>query len=123
MTHAAGQEVLERAMSERDLQDAVVEYARTLGWLTYHTYDSRRSEKGFPDLVMVRRGRVIFAELKSQRGRLSLEQLHWWTTLEWPRDEQSIELYCWRPDDWLNGTIEAVLSGQRAGDVEAPDAE
>ena len=36
--------------TEKGFQAAVVELARLRGWLVYHTYDSRRSAKGFPDL-------------------------------------------------------------------------
>ena len=56
-------------MTEAQLQDAIVQMARVLGWLVYHTFDSRRSAAGFPDLVMVRNGRLIFAELKSATGK------------------------------------------------------
>ena len=48
----------------------VVDLARTLGWRVYHTYDSRRSQPGFPDLVLVRE-RILFLELKSETGKLS----------------------------------------------------
>ncbi len=39
---------------EKPFQAQVVELARLSGWLTYHTHDSRRSQSGFPDLVLVR---------------------------------------------------------------------
>jgi hypothetical protein len=47
-----------------------------LGWRVYHTWDSRKSEPDFPDLVLVR-DRVMFAELKSPRGRLRKDQAAW----------------------------------------------
>lgn len=43
-----------RWVRERDFQAAVMELARLLGWRVYHTWDSRKSEPGFPDLVLVR---------------------------------------------------------------------
>ena len=59
-------------MTEAQVQAGIVEAARELGWLCYHTSDSRRSEPGFPDLVLVRAPRVLFIECKNQRGNLSV---------------------------------------------------
>lgn len=63
-------------MRESDFQRTVIEMAQHLGWLCYHTYDSRRSQEGFPDLVLVR-DRVLFVELKSERGKQSPAQREW----------------------------------------------
>jgi hypothetical protein len=51
-------------MTEKQLQGAVVELAKRLGYLVYHTFDSRRSNPGWPDLVLCKPPRLIFAELK-----------------------------------------------------------
>ena len=99
-------------MTEAQLQAAVVELAGYLGWLTYHTYDSRRSQAGFPDLVMARGGSLIFAELKSAKGKVSFDQQIWLNSVEevgWSAPK--VHAYLWRPTDWLNGTIEKVLRG------------
>jgi hypothetical protein len=92
------------AISESALQSTVVEMAEVLGWTAYHTYDSRRSQRGFPDLVMVRQGRVIFAELKSAKGRVPPEQQHW---LDQLRQCPGVETYLWRPSD-LDQITEAL---------------
>ena len=63
-------------VSEKQFQSHLVKYARSCGWLVYHTYDSRKSEPGFPDLVLVR-DRVLFRELKSEKGRLTKAQEAW----------------------------------------------
>lgn len=52
--------------------------------------------KGFPDLVLVRPPRVIFAELKSEKGSLALEQEDWFTQL---CACDGVETYLWRPRD------------------------
>lgn len=78
--------------SEAQFQAAVIEYATVCGWLIYHTHDSRRSNPGFPDLVLCRSGAVIFVELKSQKGRVSAAQQHWLDALPHTR--------VWRPSDW-----------------------
>lgn len=83
-------------MTEPDFHRLVVELAELCGWLTFHDYDSRRSNPGFPDLVLVRPPRLIFAELKSQGGRVRKHQEIWLAAL----GECEVETYLWRPADW-----------------------
>lgn len=87
--------------------------AKSLGFhLTYHTHDSRRSNPGFPDLVLLnaRSGRLIFVELKAQSGRVRPEQETWINALR--AGGHTAEL--WRPADWLSGRIMDVLRGVRS---------
>jgi hypothetical protein len=93
-------------MLERDFQRDVLEIAKFYHWHHYHTHDSRRSPKGFPDLVLWR-DRVIFAELKASRGRVSQEQTMVMDKLK----EAGAEVYLWRPENWVE--IGQVLSGQK----------
>lgn len=93
-------------MNERSLQAAVLELAGLLGWATYHTFDSRRSAPGFPDLVLVRPPRIVFAELKAGRGRLSLDQHRW---LDLLAGCPGVEAYLWTPAQWRAGEIERAL--------------
>lgn len=58
---------------ERELQDRLIEAGRLSGWLVYHTHDSRKSEAGFPDLVMVRDGVLLAVECK--RGPAELRAM------------------------------------------------
>ena len=53
---------------ERDFQRAVCQLAKALGCIVYHTHDSRRSEPGFPDLVIVGKRGFMFRELKQPKG-------------------------------------------------------
>lgn len=91
-----GKAFMQAAVTESELQGFVVTLARLHGWLAYHTYDSRRSEAGFPDLTMVRDGRIIFAELKSEKGRVTAAQQRW---LDWLVESSGVEVYVWRPSD------------------------
>ena len=84
-------------LTEKDFLNQVREVARLYGWMCYHTYDSRRSEPGFPDLVLVREGRLIFAELKTDTGKLTPAQDQWYGAL---RDVYGIGVYIWQPRDW-----------------------
>lgn len=89
----------------------VVEAAERLGWLVYHTFDSRRSQPGYPDLTLVRAsdGRLIHVELKRERGTFRPEQVIWLGELREVARERGTEVYTWRPSDWLSGEIERVL--------------
>lgn len=63
--------------SEAAFQQQVLQLAAFYGWRSYHTHDSRRSQPGFPDLVLVRGPDLIFAELKTDKGRIRPEQHEW----------------------------------------------
>jgi hypothetical protein len=88
--------------SEKQFQAAVVEYAKLSGWRVFHPFDSRRSEPGWPDLTLVRNGSLIFAELKTEKGRLSGAQQEWLGALV--AVEQAclgqVEVHFWKPSDW-----------------------
>ena len=83
-------------VTEKQFMAAVIEMAQMLGWLVYHTHDSRRSEAGFPDIVAVRRDRVLFIELKTETGRLSEDQERWLSAL----GLAGAAVHFWRPSDW-----------------------
>ena len=82
-------------MTEKEFQSRVIYEAELTGWRVYHTYSSRRSEPGFPDMTMVRGDRLIFAELKSARGNLSRKQREWLDALR----ATAAEVYLWYPRD------------------------
>lgn len=91
-------------LSEREFMAQVVAFAKLHGWKVYHTHDSRRSESGFPDLVMVRRGEILFAELKVGKGKPTDAQWAWLCDLR----EAHAQAWVWRPEHWQ--TIEGLLS-------------
>lgn len=82
--------------TEKQFMAQVIELAKLRGWAHYHTHDSRRSEEGFPDLVLTRRPRVIFAELKADRGKVTAAQRAWMDELR----ACGQEVYLWRPRYW-----------------------
>ena len=83
-------------ISEEDFMRSVIQIASDCAWSVYHTQDSRRSQAGFPDLTLVRSGQIIFAELKSQKGRIKKEQQEWLDRL---RENGHVDVYLWRPSD------------------------
>lgn len=84
--------------SESQFQAAVIALAKRLGWLCYHTHDSRRSESGFPDLVLVRPrdGRLLCAELKVGKNRPTGPQRLWLDAL----NAAGVTAVVWRASDW-----------------------
>ena len=84
---------------EKDFQERVCHLARLYHWRIYSIPDSRRvSMAGYPDLTMwnVQQKRLIFAELKREKGKVSESQkivLSELSTL-------GVEVYLWRPSDW-----------------------
>jgi hypothetical protein len=92
--------------SEAIFQAKVIQIAKMNGWMVFHprrsqTKDGRwltaiSGDAGFPDLVMAHRKRgVIYAELKTDRGRVEPHQRRWLEEL----DLAGAEAYLWRPKD------------------------
>ena len=104
------------AMPEADLLEAVFEQACSLGLLAYHTHDSRRSLPGFPDLVIVGPGGVLWRELKDQTRDLTREQRRWRTALQATGQDWAL----WRPLDLLSGQIHTELSALTVRYAPAP---
>ena len=82
-------------ITERVWQSQLTGLAKTLHWRVYHTFLSRWSDAGFPDLVLIRE-RVIYCECKRESGKLSPPQVEWREALL----AAGAEWYCWRPSDW-----------------------
>jgi hypothetical protein len=89
--------------TEKHFQGRVLKLAHAPRWRTYHTWNSMHSTGGYPDLTLVRRGRLIFAELKSESGKVSDKQQAWIDDLR----AAGAECHIWRPSDM--DEIEKVL--------------
>ena len=100
-------------LAEAEFQRQVIDLAHILGWRVAHFRPAMTAHgwrtpvqadgKGFPDLVMVRRDRLIFAELKAEKRKLTPEQVEWFNALT-----AVAEVYVWHPAD-----IEALASTLR----------
>lgn len=95
-------------MTEKQLQVAVVNLARLLNWRVYHTFLSVRSAPGFPDLVMVRDGFLLFVEMKGPKGKVSEAQRAWLDELGLVQNHR-VGVFVWTPEHWHNGVVEYVL--------------
>lgn len=93
-------------LTELEWQRQVLDLAELYGWLVYHTYDSRRSQPGFPDLVLLRapadrHPELLFVELKRAKGRVRPEQKAWIAGLvRIGRAAPAVECHVWRPQQF-----------------------
>lgn len=87
-------------ITEKQFEAQVKDLAKLFGWKYYHTWRSMHSPAGFPDCVIIRLEpipRLIFAELKSQKGQPTPEQYDWLCLLQ--GIDVVVETYLWRPSD------------------------
>lgn len=131
-------------LTEAAWQSQVFGLLRFYGWRFHHAPDNRPvvaaggragrqhvGDKGFPDVVATRhlagyRPELIFAELKTNKGRYGPGQLDWLIALEYVADtvaeviywrENQVErvpapaiaVYTWRPRD--RDQVEEILAG------------
>jgi len=94
-------------VTERDLREQVRDICKLFGWMMYFSWTSIHSPRGFPDLVLCNpeQKRVIFAELKSEKGKVTGYQEEWLNVLE----ACGTEVYVWRPGD-IEGIAEILRS-------------
>lgn len=83
-------------ISEKDFEQLVKDLARVNNWLYYHTWRSLHSVPGFPDCVMVKGNRTVYAELKTAKGKVTPAQKQWLDALATAGNE----VYLWRPSDY-----------------------
>lgn len=83
-------------LKESDLREQIRDLCKVFGWKFHFTWLAIHSPKGFPDLVLRRPPRLIFAELKSDKGQLTPSQEDWITDLKACKQE----VYVWRPKDF-----------------------
>lgn len=92
-------------VKEADWQRQVIDLARLLKWRVAHFRPAMTKHgwvtpvaadgKGFPDLILVRRSRIIAAELKSAKGELAADQIDWLSAFS----KTGVEIHVWRPGD------------------------
>ncbi len=83
-------------VTEAELLSTVRDACRWSGLMCYHVFDSRRSERGYPDLTVCGPSGVLWRELKSGTGRLAPDQRRWLDRLT----EAGADAGVWRPDAW-----------------------
>jgi len=105
--------MVEIPITERDFSSAVEDLFKLFGWRFSHFRPARTEkgwrtaitgDRGFPDYVAVRNARLVFIELKSEKGRLTEAQAEWLELLRQCQRERlrhmevpNIEVYLWKP--------------------------
>jgi len=127
---------LSHAITEVAFQNLVIELLQAHRWRYMHPYDSRRSTAGYPDITAVHpQHGLLFAELKSAKGRATIEQQAWLEDLahfsrtigdpmdayEWNRSDAwmrasqiprpRVVVGLFRPSAW--DWLEAIAAGRR----------
>ena len=105
------------SISERQLQEHVVAMAKALGWAVFHPWTSVHSAAGWPDLFMVRNGRALAVELKSEVGKVTWQQTAWLGDLA---RVPGIQTAVWRPTDLISGHVEHLLRQRQCRNCGAP---
>jgi len=96
-------------VTEADLREQIRTLCQLFGWKMYFSWTSIHSPRGFPDLVLVNpeQKRIIYAELKSEKGKLTEKQQEWLIALA----ACGQEVHLWRPADIED--IAEILSSRR----------
>ncbi len=115
------QQLIAKSMSEAELARNVESLLDLYKWRWCHfrpavvtkngekTYRTALSgSPGFFDYVAVKQdgSRLVFFELKSEKGKQSKEQEIWHILF---LNRPGLKVYLWKPSDWLSGDIEKAL--------------
>ena len=118
MTASPASKAIASLVIEREWQRQVTDAAELFGWTWGHFRPAQTSKgwrtpvsgplgSGYPDLILVRDGRLIFADLKAQDGRLSPDQRHVLATRGRPPSAMSGDL---RPPRGARGSAMSSTS-------------
>lgn len=120
-------DLIAKQMTEKELMQSVIDMAQFRGWKVAHFRPAptgrvdqngkpiwvtpvQADGRGFPDLLMIRGPQALAVETKVQspsKGKITPEQQIW---LDGLSHVLGITSFVWRPSDWLDGTIQKVLS-------------
>lgn len=111
-------QILDKAMTESQLENTVMEIAKSLKYMVFHpsksiqrnaksgkTYHltAYKGDKGFPDWVYARNGKVLFVEYKMEGKYPDVDQKRWLAAL-------SPHSRLWRPSALSSGEILETLT-------------
>jgi hypothetical protein len=98
-------------ITEKEFEQQFVQLAAMLSYKLYHTANSMKSQKGFPDWVAASetRKRTVFVELKVWPNKPTPEQLEWNRVLR----AAGQLAFIWFPEDL--DEMRRVLSGDDIG--------
>jgi hypothetical protein len=110
-------------IDEENFMGQVTRLAEFMGWKWVHFRPARTRHgwrtpvsgplgKGWPDLILIRARdhRLLFIELKAEKGKIEEEQAWLIAWLNDAFDGTTVEAHLWRPQDFDSGTIVKVLT-------------
>lgn len=140
MATKTARQVLDEAMSEEELQEAVIEYLDTFGWTWAHIpdklyklaakedrWDAMPGAEGFLDILALHPdGRLLVIECKREGQAPRPDQEEWlrlwmaflqrvWAVIPARHHAEMLDLMLvavWQPSDLSSGAIEAIVKGQ-----------
>ena len=105
-------------ISEREFLDSVIDLAHVFGYLVAHFRPAMTKHgwrtavagdgAGYPDLCLVKSERLIYAELKSNKGKVTEQQQRWLGVL---KATGKCDVYVWRPCDFQS-IVEVLREGE-----------
>jgi hypothetical protein len=102
-------------ISEEEFLNQVIDLANLHGWRAAHFRPAKtnrgwrtamQGDKGFPDLVLLKDGKLVVPELKVGRNKTTADQDEWLRRFR----ECGAIAEVWRPEDWER--IKAILEGR-----------
>jgi Holliday junction resolvase len=79
--------VLNRKITENDVKRVVKDYLSAKGFFHFHILQGLGSYKGIPDMVAIKKGRVLFLEIKKPTGKQSEHQKEFQQNIEYQGGE------------------------------------
>lgn len=83
-------------LTEKQWQRLVTDTADLFRWKWFHFPQMIGNPKGFPDLILIKHGRTAYAELKTEKGKVSPDQQRVHEELAMC----GVPVFVWRPSDW-----------------------
>ena len=83
-------------VTETQLREQIRDLCKVIGWEFYFCWTSIHSPRGMPDLILCKPPRLIFAELKREKGIVTEHQQRW---LDLLNQCPGVECYIWKPSD------------------------
>jgi len=109
--HLIMADTMNKAMLEKNFQTLVIDIGHQYGWKIAHFGQSQSARgrhitatmadgAGYFDLTMAKGYKLVFAELKREKGTLSPRQKDWVSTMkEVAKYNPHVEVYIWYPHD------------------------
>lgn len=67
---------------ENTIQSDIREFLQWNGWFVIRNHQSLGSHKGLSDLTVIKNGRVVWIEVKTKKGKLSVHQVEFRNAIE-----------------------------------------